>query len=859
MTRTFHNVTSKYNVFFNANLSYENGLMKVERSFRDDYTKILPVFIYSDSKISKSVAPEMNRTIEKTSKLISRHSITVKPEKNKKKKLSDKEKEFLDKKEYTKWVDDAYLLLGKAHFHKHDFYPAIETFSYVVKEYSKNRIKFEALIWLSRTYIELKNYGEAIKILDQLDGDKNFPKDYRHDYLLTKVHYFVKQNKFEDAIPLLRSTVQNETVKSKKARYYYILAQINELKNNIEAASYNYGEVVKLNPEYEMLFNARINRARLYDISLSGSKEIKKELEKMLKDDKNIEYQDQVYYALANIYQKEENIDLAIENYKLSVKVSVSNDNQKAISFLAIANHYFSVPEYKEAQAYYDSAVSFLDDEFLNYDVIFNKSRSLNELVDNLNIVEREDSLQRIAQMDEATRSQFILALIEEVKEEEQRLIEEQTQNALLMQQGLPAQSASAGGSGKWYFYNPVTLGLGQSEFTKLWGRRKMEDNWRRKNKAISAFGEGGDLASVENADTNEYNNKQPEYYLQDLPLTDSLMKISDENIALALFNMAKVYKEKLKDYEQSIKIFKDLNERFPENQNALSAYYYIYLLNKEIKNEAAAEYYKRLIATNYPESQYASILTNPNYFKEMEEKENEIIKFYNETYNFYQQNNFDKVIANYNYADTAYPENDLMPKFDYLRTLVTGRTSDIEVFEKELELIVEKYPYSEIRPEAENIIAYINRDEEETVKEKSLFDEETDEEIEESEEEIYEFDKRSTHFYMIVVENIKTDVNQIKFGIANFNIDYFSTLEFNISSALLNDEFQFVTVKSFKNRNQAMNYYESITEFGEFFGPLDPKSYRQFVISSENYVKFYKDKNINKYYRFFKSNYLKE
>ena len=862
LTRSFHNLTSKYNVFFNANLSYENGLNKVERSHKDDYTRILPVFIYCDEKIARSVAPEMNRTIEKASKLINRHSITEKPKKKKNKKLSKKEKDFLNKNEYTKWIDDAYLLLGKAHFHKHDFYPAIETFSYIVKEYSDNKIKFEALIWLSRTYIELKNYRDAKNILDQLDGDEEFPEDYKHDYLLTSVHYFLQQNKYDDAIPLLRSTVNKEPKKSKKARYYYILAQINESRKNFEDASYNYGEVVKLNPAYEMSFNARINRARLYDVSLTGSKEIKKELEKMLKDDKNIEYQDQIYYALANINLKEDQKELALENFKLSVKYSVSNDNQKAISFLAIADYYFTQPEYKMAQAYYDSAVSFLDDDFPNYTIIFNKSKSLNELVENLDIVEREDSLQRIAMMEKPERDQFILDLIEKVKQEEERSLEEEQQTALL--QGEQARQPNAPTSGKWYFYNPLTLGIGQSEFTKIWGRRKLEDNWRRKNKTTMSFTDEDNLATTEDTASSQFNNKQPEYYLQDLPLNDSLIKISNDNIAQALFNMAQVYKEKLKDYEQSIQIFKDMNERFPENENALSSYYYLYLLNKEIENASAAEYYKRLIASSYPDSQYASILTNPNYFKEIEEKENEIKNFYNTTYEYYLKNNYDVVITNYYYADSVYSDSELMPKFQYLKTLVSGKTKEIEEFEKELEELIKKYPESEVKQEAENIIAYINRDDESEgeKEEESAFGDDEDKESEvtdEMAEEIYEVNKRSTHFYMIIVENRKTDINQIKFGIANFNIDYFSTVEFNVSNALLNDEFQFVTVKSFKNKNQSMNYFESITEFGEFLGSLDDKSYRHFVISSENYVKFYKDKDINKYNRFFKKNYIKQ
>jgi len=835
-----------------------NGIKKMEKNYRNDYSKLLPLFIYSDDKISKSISPEMNKTIEKVSKLINRHSITEKPKKKKKKKLSKKEKDFLNKKEYTKYVDDAYLLMGKAHFHKHDFYPAIETFEYVIKEYSENDIKYSAFIWLSRTYIELKNFKEAKSILDQLDGDKAFPKEYKHDYQLTLANYYLTQKQYSDAIPLLRKAAQNETQKNKKARYYYILAQLSELNEQYDDASYNFAQVIKLNPSYEMSFNARINEARLFNVNASGGKDIKKELQKMLKDDKNIEYQDQIYYALGKIYQKEGNLEQAIESFKQSVLTSVSNDGQKAISFLAIADYYFAIPNYRIAQIYYDSAVVFINTDFPDYNSIYNKSKSLNELVENLNIVETEDSLQRVAALSKEDRNKLIANIIENVKEEELKKQEEEKQNSLLqgMQQ---TRNPSATASGKWYFYNPSAIGLGQSEFTKIWGRRKLEDNWRRKNKSKINIADNEENSTATDSVANKYNNKQPEYYLQNLPLTDSLLAESNKQIAEAMLNMARVYKEKLKDYEHSIKIFKELNKRFPDNENALSVYYYLYLLNNEIENKDAAEYYKRLIASEYPESQYASILTNPNYFKELEEKEKAISNFYDSTYNLYLAKNYDAVLKNYSYADSVYNTSKLMPKFLYLKTLVTGRTKEKDEFKKELELLTEKYPDSEVAPEAENILAYLNRDEPEKEPEKvDVFNNEGTETAKDTvAKEIYTYNKRSTHFYMIIVENKKTDINQIKFGISNFNIDYFSTLEFNVSSALLNNDFQFVTVKSFKNKNQAMNYYESISEFGDFFKNLDKGSYRHFIISSENFVKFYKDKNIANYYKFFKENYL--
>ncbi|MFW6224697.1 MAG: hypothetical protein ACOC4B_00345, partial [Bacteroidota bacterium] len=133
VTRTYHNITAKYNAYFNGKESFKAGLQKVDDSFEDDYTHILPIFKYGDENIAQSVAPEMERAIDKATKVIEKHSITAKPKnlkkkKSERKKLTDKEKEYYSKTEYNKWVDDSYLMMGKAYFYEHEFMMAIKTF-----------------------------------------------------------------------------------------------------------------------------------------------------------------------------------------------------------------------------------------------------------------------------------------------------------------------------------------------------------------------------------------------------------------------------------------------------------------------------------------------------------------------------------------------------------------------------------------------------------------------------------------------------------------------------------------------------------------------------------------------------------
>ena len=116
-----------------------------------------------------------------------------------------------------------------------------------------------------------------------------------------------------------------------------------------------------------MAFNAMINAAGVFS-GEGDSEKLKKDLSKMLRDKKNIDFRDQIYYALANMFFKEGNRDLAIENYRKSVANSFQNQYQRAFQRVTLADIYFEDLNYKGAQAYYDSAMIIIDETYPNYD-----------------------------------------------------------------------------------------------------------------------------------------------------------------------------------------------------------------------------------------------------------------------------------------------------------------------------------------------------------------------------------------------------------------------------------------------------------------------------------------------------------
>ena len=864
VTRTFHNTTAKYNVYYNGNESFKQGVKKATETHKDNYNNILQVFNDVDSKTNRTSISNYNKAIEKASKAIRKHSITVKPKKKKSKGIVYiKDNDFFNKKEYCKWIDDSYLLMGKSQFYKRDFYPAKQTFEYIIKEYKNEPIKYDAFLWLIRTYDEMEKYTKAQTLIDQIEGDRKFPNKKNTFFNLVYAEHLLKQKTYDKAIPKLESIFEEIINKKQKSRIAFILGQLyHEIEQNDKAALY-YEKVIKMNPEYNMAFNAKINSALLFNADIIDSKELVKALEKMLKDDKNIDYQDQIYYALANIYLEEGDEEFAIEHYLISAQKSTINDNQKGLSFLSIANIYFKKPDYQNSQIFYDSTVMYLESSYLGYEAIANKANNLTELVYYLNIIYEEDSLQHIAKMPEDKRNAIIDKIIENIKLDEEKAKEEQElariNNQLYGNRNSSNNAAVSGG--KWYFYNPNALSLGNSEFSKKWGRRKHEDNWRRKNKSTVSFdiADNNETTGSDSSSTGKaLSNKSREFYIVNLPFTDSALKVSHMEISKALYNVGRVYKDMIIDYPKSIETYEELIEKYPDHENLVETYYKLFQLNKLINDTLSANKYKNLIITEFPKTNYALSLTNPEYFKELEAKENEIKIIYVETYRAFNNANYAEVIEKYNFVDTAYKNNKLLPKFMYLKAMSIGVLADTATLIAEMDTVINTYPNDEIASLAKDVIDILNKEKtsEEIKKEEealiaSAFEEEVTDSLVN-----YTYQPDARHFFIVIVETDKMEANKIKFNISNFNIDYYSFLDFKVSGLILTSKLEMITVKEYKGVQQAINYYESIINVGDIFKDISPDNYRYFIISADNYKTFYNDKSVANYMKFFKEKY---
>ncbi|MCB9363836.1 MAG: tetratricopeptide repeat protein [Flavobacteriales bacterium] len=820
--RAYHNTTARYNGYFNANEIMKATDLNLRENHQDDFSEILPLFIYPSEDKSKGLYPDMDRVIEKTSEVIDRHSIYVK------------------KEEHNRWIDESYTLMGKARFYKYEHYVAIEIFEYLAKAYNKKPEKNAALIWLARCHMELNEMSKAESYLKLMEGGKAPPAKYNSEYNALYADFLIRKHQYDDAIAKLEEALKTTKKRIDKRRYNYVLAQLWLKKKEYAKASEVFTKVIKLRPRYDMMFNAQISRALSFDVGGKDNNDIKKMLTKMLKDAKNKEFLDQIYYALADIAFKEANEPLGIEYLQKSAASSVNNPKQKALAYLRLGELYFDKPLYVPAQAYYDSCIAVLPETYKNYDNIYTRSKSLSNLVEKIRIVEKEDSLQRMAN-DEAYRNQVIDELIQKEKdfEAEQALLAESSGNDFNLNN---TNSINTQSNGKWYFYNQTTLGFGFADFKKNWGDRKLEDNWRRINKQTTiSFDEeySSSNDSLSNDSIPENPKLTSEYYLKFLPLDEKKMNISHNQIIEALYAQGNIYREDFTDYPLAIKAFENLLERYDTCRYRLPSWYNLYRISLLINDDVMKEKYRNLILNNYPESEYAQIIQDPTYNKVTRENRKRVDNYYSIVYEYYKDAKYSTVLTRCEKAKAIFADNHIKDKFDFIAALSIGHTSPIDTFKIALQNIIDQYPGTDAAKESQNILNLIKKG-------INIVEEPNTSGIK------YEYNADDKYTFVAVIPSNDKKTNNYKINISNFNSNYFSTKTLNVNSILLNGLNQIITVKELENEVAAIDYLKTFKLNQDELTELNEKNYQYFFISTNNFITFYKDKNILTYLNFF-------
>ncbi len=879
VSRNYHNMTAYYNVYYNGREALENGIDAIRENYRNDYTKVLPMFESSAPDAVGVASGDMDRTIEKGTKLIRKHSITKRP---KRKKNSNHSDEFYSRNEYNEWVDNAYLLIGQAQYFKHEYLPAIRTLQYVAREFDETPAHYEALIWLARTNTEYNDFIGALSALESYDLGANAPEELYADYMAAYANLLLTQEKYTEAIPYLRNCITSCDDRHQKVRFSYILGQLYNLNAQDEEAIEAFTYVAKASRDYEMTFNAKVNKASMIYAD-ADREEILKQLDKLRKDRKNKEYLDRIYWAYGQFYEKEDEMDEALQYYHKSVASSVDNNYQKGKSYISAADIYYDRFDYPDAYYYYDSALVVINEDYEGYRDLVERHDGLSGLVENILIVEREDSLQHLADMDETALLAYLDNMIA-TKEEEIRLAkerEEEMNDDDFFFDSTSSSTTTESTGGKWYFYNPTSIGMGKREFEQKWGQRDLEDNWRRSDKSKimedvvspvdlpeNPFAENIDSTQMvpdgsEDKMMQQLEAEVPtrEQLMADIPLQPEAREASDKKVQNSLMEMGLAFTDYLQNYPKAIESFEELLTRYPNasnRQEALVALYNVYRLNGDEGGMAST---RQRLESEFPDSRFVAYLNDPEFFEKLDQVSLAREIAYEQTYSNFLFGQYNDVISASDSIINSNENNPLIPKYYLLRGLSLGKTGNVEGFKMDLDTLVAHNPSSDEAALAKELLKHLEEGKKPvqgTLYASTLNDNKTrtqQPEGEESEPKGFVFVENEP--YEVIVLGVEADnINRAIYNVADYNFTRYLVNDFDLKHQKLINGVNAIIVSGFNNKGEAMDYFYSLRERPEFF-KFNYFKDNILVLSKSNQNMFYLSGLISEYLQFFDKYYL--
>ncbi|MCW5899827.1 MAG: hypothetical protein KIT10_11220 [Flavobacteriales bacterium] len=840
LNRTFHRLTARDNGWFNANEKLNEVVASMEDAYVDDFDHVLPLFIYGTDEQAKSAIPDLEKCIEKCSLVIERHSMDIGGD------------------ERNTWIDDAWFVIGKSQFYKKNYYEADRVFGFVARRYKGENRQWESQVWQARTAIQLEQYAKAQSALDKVKAEKKLPKRFDHGELAAvQADLDLKRNKLEDAIMNLEAAIPNARRKRERVRWSFILAQLYEQKGDEEKAIRQYAAVTRMSPPYELAFHAQIFQA--FAFSRGNSKLLRQKLHKMLRDEKHVDHYDMIHYALADLDLKERNKPGAIEHLETSARVSTTDTKQKAKTWLKLADLYFDDRIYASAQVYYDSTRTLMDEQHPRFREVDTRAEVLGELVEHLAIIALEDSLQALAALDEKELEKRIRVMIRErerAEEEKERLEAEARERPQDTPAGRAAPPAGGGtGRGVWYFYDPQQIGRGASQFRKTWGNRKLEDDWRRKDRSGSAMADRKEdpeeLADGgKGADKGQEAWRDPAFYTKDLPRDEEALSASNERICASMYASGMIYKEQLKDVDNAIESFEMLYNRFDYCRYTPESYYQLYRIYLE--KEQAANYFSpdgsgsqlfaNIILDRYPDSEFARLVRDPNILQADEARRVAEEAAYKASYQDYREYAYGKVIAECVRVIEGEPHNHYRVKYYMLRAMAIGGMRDAEGFRLALAEIKALFPGTDEATAAENLLAILDQGVSMPAPKKAGGNYKPE---------------QGKHYFAIIVPNAGNDMVAIKNKLADFNSTFFRQAGIEITNNFLDPETQVVLVSFFDTKAKAMEFYNLYKGNRDILRGINDMGFPAFAISPGNYSQLYKHKDVDAYSAFFASNYL--
>lgn len=729
-TRKYQAFITRYNIYYNGDTHYTETLKEMENAYEDDYTALLPIHPAVARSNPKAPQPTGNfdRSIEKAQKAIQLRSIKKKPKKQPGKSSDPAYKEWMKRDEYNPFLHNAWMMMGRGQYHNGDFIGAASTFFYTSRHFSwLPATVTEARLWEARSYLAMDWLFEAETILRRIKPEAELVNgNLKGLYYTAEADLLIKEKEWMKAAEMLKLALPHVS-KPQRIRLNFLLGQVYSRAGEKQLAYKAYKSAgSSSSATYRTKFNARIKQSEVYT-GVDISKEVAA-LRRMTRYDRNKEYLDQIYYAIGNLYISRGDTANAIANYELAVEKSTRSGIDKALVQLNLGGLYYDQHHYSKAQPCYSEALPIIPENYPNYAVLKRRSDVLDELAVYSQNVELQDSLLRLAAMSTEEQVKVVEKIIEELKKKEKEEAEKAAREEYLAnrgQNGLQDKNNQVftmnNGDDSWYFYNTATKNAGRTEFQRRWGNRKLEDDWRRRNKQTFSFndfgaaeasqgdGEDGEMLDGDEQPTDsvatpdqealkrESDPHYPEYYLKQIPKTEMDKQTANDVIQEGLYNMGVILKDKMEDFSAAQSEFETLLSRYPDNIYRLDTYYNLYLMFMRAGDAAKAEHYRQLILAEFPDSKYGLALRDPDYIgslRRMQELEGQL---YQQTLDAYLENNNQEVHSLYQTVSKDFPLSKLMPKFMFLEALAYVTDKKPEEFKATLMEMLERYPTTDL------------------------------------------------------------------------------------------------------------------------------------------------------------------
>lgn len=864
-TRFWHSFKARYNTYYNGSLAYIDGSLEKENGNKDNFTETLPLYTVSNKQSRELGKANFDRAIEKCQKTIKLHSIKRRPEWTKNRRKTEKDIEWLSRREYNPFLWRAWLLMGRSQFYKGAFDEAASTFAYMGRLYqTQPAIYAKSRAWLAKSYIEEGWLYDAEDVIRGMERD-SIHWSARKEWDYTYADYYIHTGDYAKAVPYLRRVIKHEMRRKQRAREWYLMGQLQAALGNKAEALKAYKKVVRQNPPYEIEFNARIAMTEV--LSGAESKKMIGRLKRMAASDKNKDYLDQVYYALGNIYMARQDTANAISSYERGAAKATRSGIEKGVLMLRLGDIYWDMERYGDAQRCYGEAIGMLDKERKDYEQLSERSKVLDQLVPYTDAVQLQDSLQELARMPEAERNAAIDRTIAELKrkerEERRKQQEEDAQQTISQNSGNnaaqnnrpnAAQQNQQNANALWYFYNPMAVSQGKAAFEKLWGKRENADNWQRINKTVVATMQDEPEMSQEQldsiahaeavadslaqiADSAQNDPHRREYYLAQIPFTKEQVDASNKVIEDGLFNSGVIFKDKLDNLPLAEKQLTRLVSAYTDYERLADAYYHLYLLYMRKGDAPTADTYVARLKKEYPENEWTILLSDPHFVENARFGAAVEDSLYASTYDAFKAARYKEVAANVKVSTQRFPLGANRDKFVFIGGLGKLNEGDADGCLKDMKTVVEKYPQSGVATMAGMIVKGVGegrrlrggqfdlagvwdrrtvvlRDSDSTAV-RQLSD-----------------DRNAAFVYTIVYRPDSVDENKLLFELARYNFTSYMVRNFEIGVEDA-DGLHRMTVSGFRNYDEALQYARQLhaqTSVARLIG-----NNRTYVISEPN------------------------